>query len=73
MRISVLTDDHLPITAVCLNPFRVWILSCGKAFQIAYGRSEVLPGCPHMTEISLEGASGVFSQHESWMLNDFSC
>jgi hypothetical protein len=39
---------------------RLWILSCEKAIQLAYGTSAVLIRCPFLPEITHEGAPEVF-------------
>lgn len=69
-----LAENHLPVPFVGSKPSQGRIFSCNKDFHLAYGRSVVLPRCLLVTEIMLEGASGVFLHHESWTSPyDLSC
>ena len=46
-----LTSNHLPLTAVGLNPPKGhWILLCDEDIQLAYGKSVVLVRCPLVPE-----------------------
>jgi hypothetical protein len=59
--LRLLTSNHLPLTAVGLNPDRdFWVLSCEEAIQLAYRKSMVLLRCLFVPEIVHRMAPQVF-------------